>query len=67
MTAAPIAVGFGVTTAADVEAVGDAGADAAIVGSACVACLERALAAESDPVPALGRFVDELGQPLAVF
>jgi tryptophan synthase alpha chain len=66
-TAAPIAVGFGVRTGADVEAVAEAGADAAIVGSSCVACLETALGAGADPVPAMRRFVDELRQPLAVF
>ena len=66
-TRAPIAVGFGVRNGSDVEAVSAAGADAAIVGSSCVACLERELEAGRDPVPGMGRFVDGLRQPLAVF
>jgi tryptophan synthase alpha subunit len=46
----PIAVGFGIRTVADVRAVTNAGADAAIVGGAGVACLERAIVAGRDPV-----------------
>lgn len=60
LTPAPIATGFGITTAADVRAVGRAGSDAAIVGSACVACLERAVASGRDPVAAMRRFVTSL-------
>jgi tryptophan synthase alpha chain len=60
LTAAPIATGFGVRTAADVRAVGAAGSDAAIVGSASVACLERSLAAGRDPVADMRRFVAAL-------
>ncbi|MEU7731065.1 tryptophan synthase subunit alpha [Streptomyces sp. NPDC040724] len=41
-TTSPIAVGFGVSTRQDVAAVGAAGADAAIIGSAAVAAVERA-------------------------
>jgi tryptophan synthase alpha chain len=59
-TPAPIATGFGVRTAADVRAVAEAGSDAAIVGSACVACLERAVAAGRDPVADMRRFVTAL-------
>jgi len=64
LTNAPIAVGFGVRSAADVRAVWGAGADAAIVGSACVARLERELLAGRDPVAGMGRFLDELGRPI---
>jgi tryptophan synthase alpha chain len=46
----PIAVGFGIRTVADVQAVTTAGADAAIVGGAAVACLERAIVAGRDAV-----------------
>ncbi|MEV7444087.1 tryptophan synthase subunit alpha [Streptomyces sp. NPDC091204] len=41
-TTSPIAVGFGVSTRQDVQAVGASGADAAIIGSAAVAAVERA-------------------------
>ncbi|WP_433087342.1 tryptophan synthase subunit alpha [Dactylosporangium sp. CA-052675] len=57
MTTAPIAVGFGVRTGADVSAVHDCGADAAIVGTAGVARIERALADNEDVVVALHDFV----------
>jgi tryptophan synthase alpha chain len=60
LTPAPIATGFGVTTAADVRAVRAAGSDAAIVGSACVACLEHAVSADRDPVADMRRFVTAL-------
>jgi tryptophan synthase alpha chain len=43
MTSVPIAVGFGIQSAADIRAVRQVGADAAVVGSACVARIERAL------------------------
>ena len=55
-TSVPIAVGFGVKTAADVRAVHAAGADAAIVGSSFVAALETA----PDPVVAARTFVAAL-------
>ena len=57
LTPAPIATGFGITTAADVRAVAPAGSDAAIVGSAGVACLEQAVIADRDPVAAMRSFV----------
>jgi tryptophan synthase alpha chain len=60
ITSAPIAVGFGIGSARDVRAVADAGADAAIVGSACVACLEDSLMAGRDPVSSLRAFVTTL-------
>lgn len=41
-TGAPIAVGFGVRTAADVRAVGELGAHAAVIGTALVEQIERA-------------------------
>jgi tryptophan synthase alpha chain len=63
LSSAPIAVGFGVRTGADVRAIADAGADAAIVGGACVACLERMLAAERDPVAGMRQFLAGLRDP----
>jgi tryptophan synthase alpha chain len=57
---APIAVGFGVRDRHDVAAVGELGADAAVIGSAAVARVERALEGNDDPVLALTRFVNEL-------
>ncbi|MFD7554729.1 MULTISPECIES: tryptophan synthase subunit alpha [unclassified Streptomyces] len=53
----PIAVGFGVSTRQDVEAVGAAGADAAIIGSAAVAAVERAQEAGRDVTEAFREFV----------
>jgi tryptophan synthase alpha chain len=40
----PIAVGFGVKTKDHIDGLGEVGADAAIVGSACVKCVTDALA-----------------------
>jgi tryptophan synthase alpha chain len=60
---APIAVGFGVRDRHDVAAVGELGADAAVIGSAAVARVERALEDNLDPVHALTRFVNELKNP----
>jgi tryptophan synthase alpha chain len=57
-------VGFGVRTGSDVRTVGRSGADAAIVGSACVAVLERSLAAGRDPVSDMRAFLEELGRPV---
>lgn len=57
---APIAVGFGVRTAIDVDRVHQAGADAAIVGSAVVACVERSIVGGADVVDALARLVSDL-------
>jgi tryptophan synthase alpha chain len=59
-TAVPIATGFGIKTPADVRAVIEAGSDAAIVGSACVASVERALTAGGDPAAELRRFAAAL-------
>lgn len=56
-TTSPIAVGFGVSTRQDVEAVGAAGADAAIIGSAAVAAVERAQEAGADVTEAFRGFV----------
>ena len=59
-TDAPIAVGFGVRTRADVERVHALGADAAIVGSAVVASVESSIAAGADVVDELARLVADL-------
>ncbi|WP_078893296.1 tryptophan synthase subunit alpha [Streptomyces sp. NRRL F-2580] len=56
-TTSPIAVGFGVSTRQDVEAVGASGADAAIIGSAAVAAVERAQEDGLDVTGALRTFV----------
>ncbi|HUQ23858.1 MAG TPA: tryptophan synthase subunit alpha [Gaiellaceae bacterium] len=60
-TAVPIAVGFGVKTRGDIEALGEVGADAAIVGSACVACVADALANGRDVVEDFQALLVELG------
>ncbi|WP_030874344.1 tryptophan synthase subunit alpha [Streptomyces sp. NRRL S-1868] len=57
LTSSPIAVGFGVRTRQDVQAVAACGADAAVIGSAGVARIESALEEGRDPVRALGAFV----------
>jgi tryptophan synthase alpha chain len=57
----PIAVGFGVKTRADIEGLGAVGADAAIVGSACVACVADARAAGRDVVEDFHALLVELG------
>lgn len=58
-TTVPIAVGFGVSSADDVRRVRDAGADAAIVGTACVAAIESGLE-DGDVVGSIRRFLDQL-------
>ncbi len=62
-TEVPIAVGFGVSRRSHLEAVREAGADAAIVGSACVARVERALARGEDLLAELESLLLELGRP----
>ncbi|MGW7074806.1 tryptophan synthase subunit alpha [Streptomyces sp. NPDC054866] len=59
-TAAPIAVGFGVRTGADVRTMGALGADAAIVGTALVDRVEQAQNAGGDLLAEVGRFVEGL-------
>jgi tryptophan synthase alpha chain len=61
-TSLPIAVGFGISNAAHVKAVGEF-ADAAIIGSALVSLIERSTPAEAPA--AVGRFILGLrdGQP----
>lgn len=61
----PVAVGFGVRTAADIALLGGLGADAAVVGSAAVARVEEARAAGRDTAAELGAFVRELRGPAA--
>jgi tryptophan synthase alpha chain len=60
-TNVPIAVGFGVKTKNDIEALGEVGADAAIVGSACVACVADSLAQGRDVVQDFQSLLVELG------
>jgi tryptophan synthase alpha chain len=57
---APIAVGFGVRSKAHLDELREAGADAAVVGSALVACLEQGLAEGRNPVAAAEAFLAEL-------
>ena len=57
----PVAVGFGVKTRADIEGLGAVGADAAIVGSACVARVAAARAAGRDVVADFHGLLVELG------
>ena len=57
----PIAVGFGVKTRADIEGLGAVGADAAIVGSACVARVADARAHGRDVVEDFHGLLVELG------
>lgn len=65
VTDLPLACGFGVSTAGHVRAVvRDAGADAAIVGSALVRRLEDAHASGEDPAVAAHRFVCSLADGL---
>ncbi|QWF84045.1 tryptophan synthase subunit alpha [Amycolatopsis sp. CA-230715] len=56
----PIAVGFGVKGAREIDGVRAAGADAAIIGSAAVSVVERAAAEGTDVVGALAQFVAEI-------
>ena len=60
-TEVPIAVGFGVKTRADIEGLGAVGADAAIVGSACVARVADARAQGRDVVEDFHGLLVELG------
>ncbi|HEY7594307.1 MAG TPA: tryptophan synthase subunit alpha [Actinophytocola sp.] len=62
-TAAPIAVGFGVRSGADVAALRSRGADAAIVGSAVVARVAEAQATGHDVTGALRDFVRSIRRP----
>ncbi|MEU2768104.1 tryptophan synthase subunit alpha [Streptomyces diastaticus] len=60
LTSSPIAVGFGVSTAEDLASVALSGADAAIVGSAGVAVVERARETGANPVDAYRSFIASL-------
>lgn len=59
----PVAVGFGLSTAADLQRVAASGADAALVGSAAVARVEHSLHTGADVVADLRRFVTGLRSP----
>ncbi|MFJ8888518.1 tryptophan synthase subunit alpha [Streptomyces sp. NPDC102402] len=58
--AAPVAVGFGVRTAADIARLVGLGAQSVVVGSAGVDRIERALTEHRDPVEEFAAFVREL-------
>jgi tryptophan synthase alpha chain len=61
-TQIPIAVGFGVKDRSHIEGLGAVGADAAIVGSTCVARVAAARAAGRDVVEDFRGLLAELGQ-----
>ncbi|MEA2297097.1 MAG: tryptophan synthase alpha chain [Solirubrobacteraceae bacterium] len=61
-TDVPIAVGFGVKNRAHIEGLGKVGADAAIVGSACVACVEDSLSTGHDVVADFRLLLEQLGE-----
>jgi tryptophan synthase alpha chain len=61
-TDTPIAVGFGVKKRKDIEAMGEIGADGAIVGSACVARVAAAQAEGRNVVEDFHGLLVELGQ-----
>jgi len=61
-TEIPIAVGFGVKNRSNIEGLGAAGADAAIVGSACVARVAESLANGTDVVADFRALLVELGE-----
>jgi tryptophan synthase alpha chain len=60
-TVVPIAVGFGVRERAHLEGVRQAGADAAILGSAAVSCVEQAQATRRDVVEEVHTLLLRLG------
>jgi tryptophan synthase alpha subunit len=60
-TDVPVAVGFGVKNRGHIEGLGEVGADAAIVGSTCVARVADSLAAGSDVVEDFRALLAELG------
>ncbi|MFG2869669.1 tryptophan synthase subunit alpha [Streptomyces sp. NPDC048338] len=59
-TDAPLAAGFGVRTAADVRGVGELGAHAAVIGTALVESVERALVEDRDVTEAALRYLSGL-------
>ena len=61
-TEVPVAVGFGVKTRADIEGLGVVGADAAIVGSTCVARVTQAREEGRDVVEDFRGLLVDLGQ-----
>ncbi len=61
-TDVPIAVGFGVKNRSHIEGLGAVGADAAIVGSACVACVADSLERGGDVVADFRALLVELGE-----
>ena len=63
-TDVPVALGFGISTAADAAAAADAGADGVIVGSRLVRAAAEADRAGEDPAAAVGAAVAELSRGL---
>jgi tryptophan synthase alpha subunit len=58
----PIAVGFGVKDRSHIEGLGEVGADAAIVGSTCVARITQAQAEGRDVVEDFQALLAEFGE-----
>jgi len=61
----PVALGFGIASAADAAAAADAGADGVIVGSRLVRAAAEAAADGQDPARAVARLVGELSAGLS--
>jgi tryptophan synthase alpha chain len=57
----PVAVGFGVKNRSHIDGLGEVGADAAIVGSACVKCVTDSLANGTDVIQDFRALLLELG------
>ena len=60
-TEVPVAVGFGVKTRKDIDGLGEVGADAAIIGSACVACVTKSLEEGTDVIEDFRALLGEFG------
>jgi tryptophan synthase alpha chain len=63
-TEIPIAVGFGIKDRNHIDTLREVGADAAIVGSVGVACVERAILAHSDVLKEIRALLLTLGWPV---
>lgn len=62
-TDVPVGVGFGISTPEAAQKVGEI-AEAVIVGSALIKCMEQAVANNTDPVEAVGALVGDMRQAM---